>query len=194
VKIIALSALKTWSAALAGLFMILVGSFIASNIIIPQFDLTSQVIELPSSWQVPAVLINAIVFGPRPAVVAAVAYIIIGLFYLPVFHGGGSLGYLLVPEFGYLAGFIPAAWMTGNLIRRKEKNNLIQIIKAAIIGLFIIHLSGVINIFIGTVFSRWPNGILDLIYSYSIAPFPSQLILCTAIGLIAKALRIILVL
>ncbi|MFN9914874.1 MAG: biotin transporter BioY, partial [Pirellulaceae bacterium] len=46
--------------------------------------------------------------GPRSALLAAVGYLSLGLFQLPVFHGGGGSSYLLDPGFGYLAGFLPA--------------------------------------------------------------------------------------
>ena len=32
---------------------------------------------------------------------------------LMVFHSGGGLSYLQLPAFGYIAGFLPAAWLCG---------------------------------------------------------------------------------
>ena len=40
------------------------------------------------------------VSGPRAGVMAAVGYLTLGLFSLPVFHGGGGLSYVLEPGFG----------------------------------------------------------------------------------------------
>ena len=75
--------------------------------VLPQ-PISPSLLSLPSTWQVPALLICALVAGPRAGVIASVAYLTIGLVDLPVFHGGGGLAYLLTPGFGYLAGFIPA--------------------------------------------------------------------------------------
>ena len=53
--------------------------------------------------QVPALLFTALVCGHRPAMLAGMAYISLGLFQLPVFQSGGGLSYLSDPAFGYLA-------------------------------------------------------------------------------------------
>ena len=66
---------------------------------------------------------------------AGVAYISLGLFELPVFHAGGGLTYLLDPGFGYLAGFLPAAWVTGRLARQPGMDHLLNLTGAAIVGL-----------------------------------------------------------
>ena len=85
---------------------ILVGGLLPAALLIPLPSPT--VVDLPATWQVPALLLCALVCGPRAGVIAAVAYLSIGLLDLPVFHGGGGLT-VLEPGFGYLAGFIPAA-------------------------------------------------------------------------------------
>ena len=43
-----------------------------------------------------------------------------GLFILPVFHQGGSLGYLLTPNFGYLLGLYPLIKIIDNLNNRNK--------------------------------------------------------------------------
>jgi biotin transport system substrate-specific component len=50
----------------------------------------------------------------RHAVIPVTLYILLGAFGLPVFHNGiAGIGVLLGPTGGYLAGFIPAALVTG---------------------------------------------------------------------------------
>ena len=41
-------------------------------------------------------------------------YLLVGLFLLPIFHQGGSLGYLLTPNFGYLLGIYPLIKIINN--------------------------------------------------------------------------------
>ena len=48
-------ALATWSGAFAGLMLILVGSLIPAALIWPNTPV--QVLPLPSTWQVPALLV-----------------------------------------------------------------------------------------------------------------------------------------
>ena len=186
--------LVTWSGALTGLLMILAGNFIPSAILLTNRNLTPTMLSLPSSWQVPALMICALVSGPRSGVIAAIAYLTIGLFYLPIFSDGGSIDYLSDPGMGYLIGFIPAAWISGRLATQKGMNNVIHLTFCAILGLAALHFCGVLNIIIGSYLSRWPEELLELISLYSIAPLPGQIALCMAVGLISLILRRLLIL
>ncbi|MGC6482302.1 MAG: biotin transporter BioY [Synechococcus sp.] len=180
-------ALATWSGAVAGLMLILVGSLIPAALVIPSVPV--QVLPLPSTWQVPSLLICSLVCGPRSGVMASVAYLTIGLVDLPVFHQGGGLGYILNPGFGYLAGFVPAAWLCGRLAQQNGMNTVGRLSLAALAGLLILQLCGLLNLVIGAVFGRWSEPLPHLIFSYCLGPFPTQLALCMAAGLIALPLR-----
>ena len=180
-------ALATWSGAFAGLMLILVGSLIPAALLWPTLPL--QVLPLPSTWQVPALLLCALVCGPRAGVIAAVAYLTIGLVDLPVFHDGGGPSYLLNPGFGYLAGFVPAAWLCGRLAQQEGMNELARLTLAATAGLVMLQLCGMLNLMLGAVLGRWGAPLPQLLFSYSIGPLPTQLALCAASGLLALPLR-----
>ena len=47
-------------------------------------------------------------------------YKLIGLFCIPVFHQGGSLGYLLTPYFGYLLGIYPLVRIIDSLNKKNR--------------------------------------------------------------------------
>ena len=180
-------ALATWSGALAGLMLILVGSLIPAALIWPGMPV--QVVALPSTWQVPALLLCALVCGPRAGVMAATAYLTIGLVDLPVFHGGGGPGYLLNPGFGYLAGFVPAAWLCGRLAQQERMNDVGRLSLAAIAGLVVLQFCGLLNLLLGGVLGRWIDPLPDLIYRYGLGPLPAQLALCVAVALLALPIR-----
>ena len=183
-------ALVIWSGALAGLMMILVGGLLPSALIIPGQDLLStRLFGLPSTWQVPPLLLTALVCGPRAAVIASVAYITVGLLYLPIFHSGGSFSYVTTPGFGYLIGFVPTAWISGRLAYRRNMNNLISLTLCSVIGLILLQIWGVIYIIIGSLVGDWSLNLPDLVYSYSIAPLPAQLLLCPGVGIASLTLR-----
>ena len=184
-------ALATWSGAVAGLMLILVGSLIPAAVVVPV--LPPQVLPLPSTWQVPAQLLTALICGPRAGVMAAMAYLTIGLVDLPVFHDGGGLGYLLNPGFGYLAGFVPAAWLSGRLAQQRGMNDLARLSLAAIAGLLTIQLCGLLNLLLGSLFGRWSDPLPELLFSYGIGPFPAQIALCIAAGVLALPLRRLLI-
>jgi biotin transport system substrate-specific component len=182
-----LRALATWSGAIAGLLLILVGGLVPAAF--PVLEAGGwKVLPLEITLQVPALLITALVCGPRSATLAAVAYLSIGLFQLPVFHEGGGVGYLLDPGFGYLAGFLPAAWITGKLARQQGMDDPLTLAGAAAIGLVVMHLCGLANLALGHLAGRWGGDTLSLMVGYSLALFP-QLLLCCAAGVVAWLLR-----
>ncbi len=184
--------LGTWTAAIAGLMMILIGALAPSGVFIPSIGGTNNVIALPSTWQIPSLLVCGFVCGSKPGSISVIAYLIIGLFYLPVFHGGGSTGYLLTPDMGYLFGFLPAVWVSGRLSEQKGKDSLIHLTLYSLFGLGIIHIVGIVHIILGSLISLWPRNAIELIFSYSIAPLPSQAILCAGAGISSKFLRLLL--
>ena len=149
--------------ALAGLMMIICGGLIPSAILIPKLEFPPAIASLPSTWQVSGLLLCALVCGPNAGVMAAFAYLTIGLFYLPIFHGGGSVGYMLTPGFGYLVGFIPAAWISGHLALKANKTDLLKLTISSIIGLFTLQIFGVFNIIIGNLLGLWQETTFELI-------------------------------
>ena len=182
-------ALATWSGAIAGLLLILVGSLVPAAVLLPTAEFPPRVLSLPSTWQVPALLLCGLVCGPRAGVMAAVAYITIGLVDLPVFHDGGGFGYVLTPAFGYLAGFVPAAWLTGRLAHQSGMNDLARLTLAGVAGVITIQLCGILNLLLGASLNRWSDSLPELLFSYSLGPLPAQLALCVAIALLALPIR-----
>jgi biotin transport system substrate-specific component len=182
-----LRALATLTGAIAGLLLILVGGLIPAAIpfhAVAGWDLRPLGITL----QVPALLLAALVCGPRSAILAAVAYLSVGLFQLPVFHEGGGIRYLLDPGFGYLAGFVPAGWVSGKLARQNGMDDPLALAGAAAVGVLVLHLCGLTNLLLGALAGRWAAPWLDLVVNFSLALLP-QLLLCCAVGVAAWLLR-----
>ncbi len=185
----ALRALANWSGALAGLLLILVGGLIQAAVPWRTEGGAWELSTLPITLQVPALLLTALVCGPRSALLAAVGYLTLGLFQLPVFHGGGGTTYLLDPGFGYLAGFVPAGWLAGKLARQPGMNDVLKLSGTAVIGLAVIQLCGLLNLGLGALAGRWGAQPALLAMRYSVAPLPSLLLLCCAVGVVALGLR-----
>ncbi len=181
--------LVTVAGAIAGLMMLLTGGLIPVGFLIPSTLSSPIVLELPSTWQVPALLLCSLVSGPRSGVIAAIAYITIGLVHLPVFNAGGSLSYIFTPGFGYILGLIPAAFISGRLAQQDGMNGFLPLMYSAFAGLFCLHICGITNLIFGSMFYRWPNNLAELIFSYSLGPLPTQLALCASVGILALFLR-----
>ena len=174
--------------------LIIICAMIPSSIILPQQDLSLSIIPLHSNWQIQGVLMTALLFGPQIGIICSISYLIIGLFYLPIFHGGGSVGYILTHEFGYLLGFIPAAWTCGYLSKRKSKANLVDYSSYTVLSLCILHIIGIVYLFIGKLLGTWIDKLSDLILINTLLPFPTQLLLCLSISLISLFLKRLLIL
>ncbi len=182
-------AIAIWTGALAGLMLILAGGLVSAAVPLPGGNGSLQLVTLPMTLQVPALLLTALVCGPRSAMLAAVAYLSIGLFQLPVFQGGGGPGYLLEPGFGYLVGFVPAAWLSGRLARQGGMDDLLSLFGVSLLGLAVLQVCGLLNLMLGALSGRWSAGLLQLTVSYSLAPLPAQVLLCCAVAVAALALR-----
>ena len=166
---------------------------IPSYIILPQVDLGLSIIPLNSNWQIQGLLLTSLISGPHVGTISALSYLIIGLFYLPIFHGGGSVGYILTHEFGYLLGFIPAAWICGTLAKGDSNSNLINYSFYTTLSLCIMHIIGIIYLIFGKIFFNWLDSLSDLILINTFIPFPTQLLLCISISLLSILLNRVLI-
>ncbi|MDR1516243.1 MAG: biotin transporter BioY [Synergistaceae bacterium] len=98
--------LSTKEMAYCALFAVLTG--VGANIRIP-------LPYVPMTLQTVLVLMSGVLLGGRRAAVAMAMYMLMGLLGLPVFAGGGGFHSLISPSFGFIVGFIPAAWITGHV-------------------------------------------------------------------------------
>ena len=72
---------------------------------------------VPITMQSFVVLMAGLLLGARYGAVSQALYLLLGLLGLPVFAGGkGGLHHILSPSFGFLVGFIPAAFTAGYLV------------------------------------------------------------------------------
>ncbi|MGB2924716.1 MAG: biotin transporter BioY [Limnothrix sp.] len=144
--------------------------------------------------QVAAVLLTGCLGGRNAGILSQIAYIFIGLFWLPVFSQGGKLAYVLEPTFGYILGFIPAAGICGWLAFRYVLT-LESLALSAFCGLVAMHICGVLYLATMTWFEKITLDGLSLsaaIALYTFNPFIGQLVLVCGVALVAYCLRRIL--
>lgn len=99
--------------------------------------------SIPITMQTLAVILTGLLLGPKKGWLVPSVYLLMGLIGFPVFSGGGGIGYLMKPTFGFLLGFIPAAYLAGCLYRQKWfKRDYINVIIASSIGILVIYLFG----------------------------------------------------
>jgi len=126
---------ETRDIALIGLFAALtaVGAFI--RIPLPYVPITMQVFF---------VLFAGLLLGARAGALSQLVYILIGLAGLPVFAEGGGPGYVFHPSFGFLVGFVAAAWVMGFLSFKPGRDvNRLRIVLSSLAALVVIYLIGI---------------------------------------------------
>lgn len=96
---------------------------------------------IPFTLQLLFVLLSGIFLGPFYGSLSSIIYILLGILGFPVFSGGNSgIGYLFGKTGGYLFGFIVAPFIIGQIYRLNKK----LLFVAIILGIFVIHLLGVL--------------------------------------------------
>ena len=110
-------------------------------------DKTNNGFEMPITWQIPTIILLTLIFNKKVISSAFSIYIILGIFISPVFHEGGSIGYLLTPNFGYLLGVYPLIKIIDNLNTR-NKINVGNFLKNGFIAIIAMHLTGIFYNFI----------------------------------------------
>lgn len=113
---------------------------------------------VPISLQTLFVLLSGFVLGSRLATISQVVYILLGLAGLPIFTKGGGLGYVFQPSFGYLVGFVPAAYLIGWLVERggRGPNGIGKWKNVRILETFLIVMVGTIMVYvIGVPYLYW---------------------------------------
>lgn len=145
---------------------------------------------VPITLQVQTVLLCGMLLGRRCALVCVLLYLFAGLIGLPVFAGGGGIGYVLMPTFGFLVGFAPGAYVTGLLTRRPPRDTWFSYVVASIAGTAIIYAVGMLYfVFIAFVYLRTNMDVWESVSKILMYTLPADLILNLAVSVAAKRLR-----
>jgi biotin transport system substrate-specific component len=97
---------------------------------------------LPITLQTFFVILSGLILGAKLGALSQITYVVLGLVGLPIFAGGyGGLGTLVRPSFGFLIGYIVAAYVIGKLTEKDK--SLSKIIYSVILGSFVIYIIGV---------------------------------------------------
>jgi len=149
---------------------------------------SSNNFELPITWQIPTIILLTLIFHKKIVLRAFSIYIILGLFILPVFHQGGSLGYLLTPNFGYLLGLYPLIKIIGNLNNR-NKINIGDFLKNGFLAIGSMHLTGIFYNFIQVIFYSQFNLFLYNLGKYSLGKIGYHFLMLFPLLLLIKPIE-----
>jgi biotin transporter BioY len=98
---------------------------------------------VPITMQTFAVLLSGALLGAKRGVISQVIYLLMGLAGLPWFSRGGGMAYIFSPTFGYIVGFVFAAFLIGWLVEKGFDRKIKTAILAMFIGNIVIYIPGI---------------------------------------------------
>ena len=167
---------------------IIISTLIPIYIPLPFTDKSSINFDIPITWQIPTIILLTLLFNRKVVFRAFTIYIILGLFILPVFHDGGSIGYLLTPNFGYLLGSYPLIKIIDNLNKR-NKINVSNFLINGFLGICVMHLTGIFYNFIQIIFYNEFNIFLYNLGKYSLGKIGYHLLMLIPLILFIKPIK-----
>ena len=154
---------------------ILISSMIPINIPIPSIENSFRIVDIPINYQIPTIIFLTLMFSGELLKYVYASYIFIGLFLLPIFFDGGSLGYLITPNFGYLIGIFPLISII-NILNKRKNLTFFKYLKYSLVGLIIMHFSGILYLTFQLLIFNKPNLILYNIGIFTLNKIPFHII------------------
>ena len=121
---------------------IIISALLPVYIPLPLKNLYNNSLDFPITMQIPILILLTLIFDRKVVLKAFTIYLSLGLFIFPVFHEGGSVGYLLTPNFGYLLGIFPLILIIDKLNKR-NKINISNFLKNGFLAIIAMHLTGI---------------------------------------------------
>ncbi len=95
---------------------------------------------VPLTLQTLMVMFAGLILGSRLGALSQILYLATGLMGLPIFAQGGGPGYVLQPSFGFLVGFLFAAYTIGRVTEGNENLTLTRTLAALFLGQAVMYL------------------------------------------------------
>lgn len=129
-------------------------------------------VVVPFSFLPFMVMLAGALLGPRLGATSVLVYVLIGLMGVPVFAKPpfGGLTYIFQPTFGFLPGFVLAAYVIGKMVKAgtpvtappgTASDHILKYMAAMAVGIVVIYLVGIpylygiIKFYLGKPFTLW---------------------------------------
>lgn len=177
--------LKTKEITTCAMFasLIAIGAFIKIDIPLPMYTM-----HFTLQWFF--VLMAGFLLGAKLASLSVIVYLCIGLVGVPVFAAGGGPTYVLRPGFGFLLGFVLAAFLIGLLTDWMKAGKVHQMLLPATVGLIAYYGVGAIYFYcIKNFYAATPISWAVVIVDYCLITVIPDFILCVAAAAFSAKLR-----
>ena len=169
--------------------ILIISTMIPVFITIPITNKVLEIVDIPITWQIPSVILITLVFRGKIVFKAFSIYLLLGIFFIPIFHHGGSLGYILTPNFGYLLGIYPLIKIIDDLNKDNKIITLYKFIKYGIIGITFMHIVGITYSSIQMIYFKQYDYLLYSISNYSFGKYGYHLLMLTPISLLLSPIN-----
>tara|TARA_Y100001978_G_scaffold104602_1_gene93491 strand:+ start:2149 stop:2691 length:543 start_codon:yes stop_codon:yes gene_type:complete len=142
---------------------------------------------VPVTLQMSFVYLSGVWLGSRGGALAQLVYVGAGLIGFPLFAKGGGLHYVYEPSFGYLAGFIPAAYVSGLIAQRN--NACAGYIGAAVASLAMVYLPGLVWLHVVLNYVLGQETTLDATLALGLSSLPKDLALIPINAYLGKQIK-----
>ena len=167
---------------------IVISSMIPINLPIPSIDKIYKIAEIPINYQIPTIIFLTLILSGEFLIRVYAFYLLIGLFCLPIFFDGGSLGYLITPNFGYLIGIFPLIKII-NILNLKKDYSFFKFIRYTLTGLIIMHLTGILYLCLQLLIFNKPDLILYSIGLFTLSKVPYQILVLVLVFISIKLIN-----
>lgn len=136
------------------------------------------------------VLMAGLLLGSKLGGIAVLAYVLIGLAGVPIFAAGGGIAYIFRPSFGYLIGFVVAAFLCGLVAEKVKTKSFKTYLLACFVGFVACYGIGLVykyfmlNFYVGET-----TAFIMVIADCFPLDMPGDIILCVISALVATRLR-----
>ena len=169
--------------------ILIISTMIPVFITIPITNKVLEIVDIPITWQIPSVILITLIFRGKIVFKAFSIYLLLGLFFIPIFHHGGSLGYILTPNFGYLLGIYPLIKIIDDLNKENKIITVYKFIKYGIIGITFMHIVGITYSSIQMIYFKQYDYLLYSISNYSLGKYGYHLLMLTPISLLLSPIN-----
>ncbi len=145
---------------------------------------------MPMTLQTFFVLLTGLILPVKASVFATVTYMALGLTGLPIFSGGGGLGYVLMPNFGFVIGFLIATVIISVFKQKLKYSKLWQYIVISLLGIAVIYIIGIFYfVFITNVHNKNDYSAIWFIQTIFLPFLPKEMICIILASLSAYKIR-----
>jgi biotin transport system substrate-specific component len=145
---------------------------------------------VPITLQLLFVLLAAQLLSPKLTVFTILTYIFLGLVGLPIFSNGGGIGYVLMPNFGFIIGFLIATVIISVITQKLQNRKLWQHIVISLLGITVIYIIGILYfVFITNVYNKCDYSAIWFIQTIFLPFLPKEIICIILASISAYKIR-----